>query len=113
MIRFYAEFGQRGFITRQSPQKCPVVRQQFGKRLSQVLLEQCEATQPVPGPTCSECGEEMQYKSEKRYTIPSTIGELRLEHGYYSCAACKGSLFPLDQELGLIARERCSPRLAG
>lgn len=70
------------------------LRQEFGKRLGQVLLKHREATSPVPGPQCPTCGQEMRYKGEKARGVPSTIGDLHLERGYYHCPDCKAGVFP-------------------
>jgi hypothetical protein len=58
------------------------VRERFGQRLAEVVIEGQEAVQPVAGPTCGECGERMRYKGRKRVTPESRLGELRIARGY-------------------------------
>jgi hypothetical protein len=41
------------------------LRQRFGQQLAQVLAKHRTERQPVPGPQCPECGEEMHYKGRK------------------------------------------------
>jgi len=70
------------------------LRQQFGERLAHVLLAPREATRPVPGPVCPECGQEMHYKGTKKRRVPTVIGDVQLERGHYHCETCKQGLFP-------------------
>jgi hypothetical protein len=37
------------------------LRAEFSQQLARVLLEHREAAQPVPGPRCPHCGQEMHY----------------------------------------------------
>jgi hypothetical protein len=69
-------------------------RQQFGERLLQRLVEEREAVQPVPGPRCPQCGQEMRYKGRKPRCVASSIGETQLKRGHYYCSRCKTSVFP-------------------
>ena len=41
------------------------LRQRFGAQLARVLAKQRAEAQPVPGPQCPECGQEMHYKGQK------------------------------------------------
>jgi len=70
------------------------LRQEFGQQLAQVLLEQREARQPVPGPVCAGCGHEMQYKGTKTLQPTTMLGDLTLERGYYYCPECAQGIFP-------------------
>ena len=70
------------------------LRKELGKEMAQMLLEEQEERQPVPGPRCSKCGEEMHYKGQKGNRVESRIGQLELERGHYYCPKCKESFFP-------------------
>lgn len=80
------------------------LRQRFGHQVAEFLLKQQAAARPVPGPICSECGQEMQYKWMGKVTVESRIGPLEIERGYYYCGRCRSGLFPLDQQLRLRDR---------
>lgn len=70
------------------------LRQELGQEMAQSLLEAQEAKQPVPGPACPKCGQEMRYKGQKEIKPQSLIGKLEIERGYYHCPKCKESVFP-------------------
>lgn len=76
------------------------LRKELGKEMAQMLLEQQEERQPVPGPRCPKCGEEMHYKGQKRDRIESRVGLLELERGHYYCPKCKESIFPPGSAVG-------------
>jgi hypothetical protein len=84
------------------------LRKAFGERLAGIMLQHREAQRPVPGPVCPECGQEMHYKGEKRREIPSTLGDIPVERGYYYCSACRQSVFPPGSGVG-SDRERLEP----
>jgi hypothetical protein len=70
------------------------LRQEFGEQLAQVLLEHREATHPVPGPRCPQCGQEMQYKGDKALHPATTLGDVGFERSYYYCSECDQGVFP-------------------
>lgn len=70
------------------------VRQRFGQRLLQALIEDQEARQPVEPPKCPTCGAEMRYKGQKGTDIETRLGGIEVERGYYYCAHCESGLFP-------------------
>jgi hypothetical protein len=43
---------------------------------------------------CPECGEEMEYKGEKRRGKMTTVGEMSYERSYHWCASCRKGFFP-------------------
>ena len=70
------------------------LRQRFGAQLARVLAKQRAEVQPVPGPHCPECGQEMHYKGQKERQLVSMLGAVPLSRGYYYCSACQRSVFP-------------------
>jgi uncharacterized protein with PIN domain len=70
------------------------LRAEFSQQLARVLLEQREAAQPVPGPRCPQCGQEMHYKGDKPLHPPTTLGDVAFERGYYYCSECAQGVFP-------------------
>ena len=86
-------------------------RQRFGERVLERLVAEREATRPVVGPRCSQCGAELQYKGQKTRYVVSSLGETTITRRYYHCANCKEGVFPLDESWGLMARRPWSPRL--
>lgn len=70
------------------------LRQRFGAQLARVLTRHRAEQQPVPGPRCPECGEEMRYKGQKERRLVSMVGDIPLHRGYYYCADCQRSVFP-------------------
>jgi uncharacterized protein with PIN domain len=70
------------------------LRQQFSEEMAQEVIAAQEAKQPVPGPRCPKCGEEMRYKGQKKIEPQSWVGDLKIERGYYYCPECKEGLFP-------------------
>jgi len=70
------------------------LRKELGREMAQMLLEEQEERKPVPGPRCSQCGEEMGYKGQKGNQVESRVGLLEIERGYYYCPECKEGIFP-------------------
>lgn len=70
------------------------LRERFGQALAREANEAQEAKQPVPGPRCPQCGEEMGYKGQKEVTPQTWVGKVTFERGYYYCKECKVGLFP-------------------
>lgn len=70
------------------------LRAEFSQQLARVLLKHREATRPVPGPRCPQCGQEMHYKGDKPLHPPTTLGDLAFERGYYYCSECDQGVFP-------------------
>ncbi|MFN3762051.1 MAG: UPF0236 family transposase-like protein [Anaerolineae bacterium] len=80
------------------------LRRRVGQQLAGFLVGQQEAARPVPGPVCSECGQEMRYKWTGKLTVESRVGPLEIERGYYYCEGCGKGTFPLDRQLRLKDR---------
>jgi uncharacterized protein with PIN domain len=78
----------------QIEEKVLKLRKQVSEEMAMELIGSQEAKRPVPGPRCSGCGREMQYKGQKEIRTQSWVGELKIERGYYHCPECKESLFP-------------------
>lgn len=89
------------------------LRQRFGAQLARVLAQQRAEMQPVPGPHCPECGEEMHYKGQKERQVVSMLGEIPLERGYYYCSACKRGVFPPGSGAGTAGTDVESAADAG
>jgi hypothetical protein len=70
------------------------LRKELGRRMANAVMARQEERRAVPGPVCEKCGQEMQYKGEKRDVVESRLGPLKLERGYYYCARCKEKSFP-------------------
>jgi uncharacterized protein with PIN domain len=70
------------------------LRKELGQELAQMAVEEQNERTPVPGPRCSQCGQEMRYKGAKRTQVESRAGALQVERGYYYCPQCQESIFP-------------------
>ena len=70
------------------------LRKRFSEEMAREVIEAREAKQPVPGPSCPQCGQEMRYKGQKKVEPQSWVGDLRIERGYYHCPECQESFFP-------------------
>ena len=70
------------------------LRKTLGEQMALEAINTQEANQPVPGPRCAECGQEMRYKGPKGVTVESWVGDLTIERGYYHCPDCKVGIFP-------------------
>jgi hypothetical protein len=68
-------------------------RAEIGKQLTTVLVEPARQ-QAVPGPSCPDCGQEMEYKGQKRHYVRTRSGEIAVERGYYYCRECHSGIFP-------------------
>ena len=81
------------------------LRKRFGERIAEAVIERQAERRPVPGPSCPECGAEMQYKGQKQSGIESQVGALGIERGYYYCAQCRRGLFPPGQTARAVGEE--------
>jgi hypothetical protein len=79
------------------------LRKRFSEEMAREVIEAQETKQPVPGPSCAKCGQEMRYKGQKKTEAQSWVGDLKIERGYpvlsvqdmcYHCPECQESLFP-------------------
>lgn len=70
------------------------LRQDLGEQMAEVAISDQEATQPVEGVRCPECGEPMRNKGLKDLEVESRLGKLAVARGYYHCARCQSGLFP-------------------
>ena len=70
------------------------IREQFGQQMLKGVLSDQVSIQPVPGPSCPGCGQEMRYKGRKSKQVESMAGGLQIERGYYYCAGCEAGIFP-------------------
>ena len=70
------------------------LRQRLAQRMMEAIVADQEQVQPVPGPECERCGEEMEYKGKKEVRVESRLGPLRVERGYYYCRRCRAGVFP-------------------
>jgi hypothetical protein len=82
---------------RQIEDEVLVLRQRFGQRLAQTVIEEQEAQQPAAAPACPRCGGAMRYKGQKGGDIESRVGTLAVARGYYYCARCQSGLFPPER----------------
>ncbi len=78
----------------QMEEKVLAVRQRFGQRLLEAIIEDQAARQPAAPPECPTCGAEMRYKGQKGIDIETRLGGIEVERGYYHCAHCESGLFP-------------------
>jgi hypothetical protein len=71
-----------------------VIREEFGQQMLKSVLSHQVSIQPVPGPSCPGCGQEMRYKGRKGKQVESLAGGLKVERGYYYCEGCRVGIFP-------------------
>jgi hypothetical protein len=57
-----------------------------------------------------ECGRiaRTRYKGRQKRTLQTWVGAITLERGYFYCEGCGTGRYPLDEALGIQARERFS-----
>ncbi len=55
-----------------------------------------------------DCGQTPQYKGKQRRTVQTWVGTVTLERGYFYCKGCGTGRYPLDEALGIPAREHFS-----
>ena len=70
------------------------LRKRFSEEMAREVIEAQEAKYPVPGPPCPGCGQEMRYKGQKEIELRTWVGDVKIERGYYHCAACQEGFFP-------------------
>lgn len=70
------------------------LRKRFSKEMAREVIDAQEAKQPVVGPPCPKCGQEMRYKGQKTVEPQTWVGDVEIERGYYYCEECKVGLFP-------------------
>jgi hypothetical protein len=78
----------------QIEEKILEVRRRFGQELAREVIEAQEEKQPVPGPKCKKCGQEMSYKGQKEVTPRTWLDKVSFERGYYYCKRCGVGFFP-------------------
>ncbi|BCX02129.1 MAG: hypothetical protein KatS3mg053_4035 [Candidatus Roseilinea sp.] len=91
------------------------LRKRMSEAMAVTVIEAQEASRPVPGPVCPQCGREMHSKGRKRNTVESRVGSLPVQRGYYYCEACRVGLFPPRSAAGGVgqALERTGGQAGG
>jgi hypothetical protein len=84
----------------QIEEKVLELRERFGEALAAGVIEGQETKQPVPGPACPQCGQEMSYKGQKEVKPQTWVGEVQIERGYYHCQRCRVGVFPPGSAVG-------------
>lgn len=79
------------------------LRQRFGQRVAEALLEIQKQREPVAEPACPECGHPTQHKGRQELTFESLLGPLTVMRSYYYCPECGHGHCPLDRQLALPA----------
>jgi len=49
-----------------------------------------------------ECGAWMRFVGHRRKTVLTLLGDLHLQRAYYSCAHCRATRVPLDEQLDIV-----------
>ena len=70
------------------------IRQELGQEMLKSVMSHQALKQPVPGPRCQGCGQEMRYKGQKGKQVESLAGGVKIERGYYYCEGCGVGIFP-------------------
>jgi len=70
------------------------LRQELGEAMLENLVAGQASQKPVPGPSCPQCGQEMDYKGDKPRQVTSRAGDVQYERGYYYCSRCRERIFP-------------------
>jgi uncharacterized protein with PIN domain len=83
-----------------------ILRRRLSERMAEVLANEQEAAQPVPGPRCPRCHREMHYKGRKTNRIETRVGSVALERGYYYCEHCREEgFFPPGPATAAVGQE--------
>jgi uncharacterized protein with PIN domain len=70
------------------------LRKRMSAEMAETILENQAGKEPIPGPKCEKCGQEMRYKGGHRSQVESRVGTLEVERGYYWCPNCEKGVFP-------------------
>jgi hypothetical protein len=81
------------------------LRQEFSEAMAQEVIEAQEAKLLASSPPCPKCKKKMKYKGQKAVTPQTWVGDVKIERGYYYCAACKVGFFPLGRATGTEGQE--------
>jgi DNA-directed RNA polymerase subunit RPC12/RpoP len=79
-------------------------RELMGEGLA-VLINGRDTGYQLEAPSCSECGQAMEFKGHRRWGISGLEGETMLMRAYYVCPECEGkTLFPPGPEAVVESR---------
>lgn len=70
------------------------VRQQFGQKLTQNLVDAQAAQPAVPSPHCPTCGRALRLKGVKSKDVETRAGGIQAQRDYYHCPHCEQGFFP-------------------
>ena len=88
------------------------LRKALGERMALEVIDAREARQPVPGPWCSKCQQEMRYKGHNEVAAESWVGDLGIERGYHSHVAHLGGAELSGQLVWAQAQPHCTAPIA-
>ena len=60
-----------------------------------------------------ECGDVLEYHSNRSWKLKSLNGELEIYRAYYYCEKCKSSKIPLDEQLCFEGKHQCKHQSIG
>ena len=70
-----------------------------------ILINGRDTGYQLQAPSCSACGEAMEFKGHRPWGISSLEGETRLMRAYYVCPKCEGeTIFPPGSETAVTDR---------
>ena len=99
-----AQFSQLEEQARQLHAECFASALQTAAQLHRTRIEE----EWLVGQARCECGQAPQYKGKQRRTVQTWVGKVTLERGYFHCRECATGRYPLDEAVGVPAREHFS-----
>jgi DNA-directed RNA polymerase subunit RPC12/RpoP len=93
--------GDRGTVTlTEIEQAVEEAGRRIQQRLVERLVEEAAQEQGQERVSCPECGGKLHYKGQKGRWVATTVGEVKVERGYFYCATCGKGVFPPGSEMG-------------
>lgn len=79
------------------------LRKKMGAKLAEVVVEG-EGKAEGGAMHCPKCGGAMRNKGEKRKTLVSLVGEVKMNRRHYYCPQCRSGHFPPGRQNGDVVR---------
>jgi len=80
------------------------LRQELTGGLTQTIVEHTHlGAHTRKQVNCPQCARVLKARSPVQRTVETLVGPVELARPYFSCRACRGGVYPLDEALDLVA----------
>lgn len=93
---------QKDTSLRDLEQATVTAMKQLGQHFLRLVIEACQPSEPARMIPC-RCGGTANFVRQRKGTVITFVGQIKVQRAYYLCADCSEGTYPLDEQLGFCA----------